>query len=188
MNLSDIILQQVTKNVAGSNIQIPANVQQQVLGGLSDSILGSLTKTATAPGGIDLIKNLLTGQADAATSPVTALAGSLFKNNILSKLNLGSVLSGGLLALIPKIFGGLKGIIKDQDGDGDVDLQDILIVLKGGKGNVLGGLGGSVLGSVLGGALGGNTQATQQKTSNASGSVLGSIAGSVLGGILGKKK
>ena len=186
MNLSDIILQQVTKNVAGSNIQIPANVQQQVLGGLSDSILGSLTKTATAPGGIDLIKNLLTGQADAATSPVTALAGSLFKNNILSKLNLGSVLSGGLLALIPKIFGGLKGIIKDQDGDGDVDLNDILIVLKGGKGNVLGGLGGSVLGSVLGGALGGSTQ-TAQKT-NTSGSVLGSIAGSVLGGILGKKK
>ena len=188
MNLSDIILQQVTKNVAGSNIQIPANVQQQVLGGLSDSILGSLTKTATAPGGIDLIKNLLTGQADAATSPVTALAGNLFTKNILSKLNLGSVLSGGLLALIPKIFGGLKGIIKDQDGDGDVDLQDILIVLKGGKGNVLGGLGGSVLGSVLGGALGGNSTATTQKTSNAGGSVLGSIAGSVLGGILGKKK
>ena len=186
MNLSDIILQQVTKNVAGSNIQIPANVQQQVLGGLSDSILGSLTKTATAPGGIDLIKNLLTGQADAATSPVTALAGSLFKNNILSKLNLGSVLSGGLLALIPKIFGGLKGIIKDQDGDGDVDLQDILIVLKGGKGNVLGGLGGSVLGSVLGGALGGGTTTTQK--ANTGGSVLGSIAGSVLGGILGKKK
>ena len=187
MNLSDIILQQVTKNVTGSNLQIPSNVQQQVLGGLSDSILGSLTKTATAPGGIDLIKNLLTGKADAATSPVTALAGKLFTNNILSKLNLGSVLSGGLLALIPKIFGGLKGIIKDQDGDGDVDLNDILIVLKGGKGSVLGGLGGSVLGSVLGGALGGNTQATTQKA-NTGGSVLGSIAGSVLGGILGKKK
>ena len=43
MNLSDIILQQVTKNVAGSNIQIPSNVQNQVLGGLSEYILGSLT-------------------------------------------------------------------------------------------------------------------------------------------------
>ena len=104
MNLSDIILQQVTKNVTGSNIQIPSNVQEQVLGGLSDSILGSLTKTATAPGGIDLIKNLLTGKADAASSPITALAGNLFKNNVLSKLNLGSV--GGLLTgLIPSIFG-----------------------------------------------------------------------------------
>ena len=82
MNLSDIILQQVTKNVTGSNLQIPSNVQQQVLGGLSDSILGSLTKTATAPGGIDLIKNLLTGKADATTSPVTALAGNLFTKKI----------------------------------------------------------------------------------------------------------
>ena len=177
MNLSDIILQQVTKNVTGSNLQIPSNVQQQVLGGLSDSILGSLTKTATAPGGIDLIKNLLTGKSDAASSPITALAGKLFTNNILSKLNLGTVLSGGLIALIPKIFGGLKGIIKDQDGDGDVDLQDVLLTLKGGS--------GGLLGSVLGGALGGGTT---QKTSNAGGSVLGSIAGSVLGGILGKKK
>ena len=177
MNLSDIILQQVTKNVTGSNLQIPSNVQNQVLGGLSDSILGSLTKTATTPGGIDLIKNLLTGKADATTSPVTALAGNLFTKNILSKLNLGSVLSGGLIALIPKIFGGLKGIIKDQDGDGDVDLNDVLLTLKGGS--------GGLLGSVLGGALGGSTT---QKTSNAGGSVLGSIAGSVLGGILGKKK
>ena len=181
MNLSDIILQQVTKNVAGSSIQLPANLQQQVLGGLSDSILGSLTKTAATPGGIDLIKNLLTGKADAATSPVTALAGNLFNSNILSKLKLGAA-GAALLALIPKIFGGLKGIIKDQDGDGDVDLNDILIVLKGGKGSVLGGLGSVLggLGSLAGGA------APAQKTSN--GSVLGSIAGSVLGGIFGKKK
>ena len=157
MNLSDIILQQVTKNVAGSNIQIPSNVQEQVLGGLSDSILGSLTKTATAPGGIDLIKNLLTGKADAASSPITALAGSLFKNNVLSKLNLGSV-------------GGLKGIIKDKDGDGDVDLNDILLTLKGGS--------GSILGSVLGSALGGG----QKKSSGGLGGILGGALGSILGG------
>ena len=177
MNLSDIILQQVTKSVAGNNIEIPSNVQNQVLGGLSDSILGSLTKTATAPGGIDLIKNLLTGKADAATSPVTALAGDLFTKNILSKLNLGSLLSGSLLGLIPKIFGGLKGIIKDQDGDGDVDLNDILITLKGGS--------GSILGSVLGSALGGGTAASTKKTSTGG---LGSILGGALGSILGGKK
>ena len=174
MNLSDIILQQVTKNVAGSNLQIPSNVQQQVLGGLSDSILGSLTKTAAAPGGIDLIKNLLTGKADANTSPVTQLAGNLFSNNVLSKLKLGA-LGAGLLALIPKIFGGLKGIIKDQDGDGDVDLNDILMTLKGGS--------GGLLGSVLGGALGG--AAKQQKASTGG---LGGILGGALGSILGGKK
>ena len=166
MNLSDIILQQVTKNVAGSNIQIPQNLQQQVLGGLSDSILGSLAKTATAPGGLEQIKGLLTGQADAAKSPVTALAGNIFNSNVLSKLKLGAA-GAALLAFIPKIMGGLKNIIKDQDGDGDVDLS------------------GSILGSVLGGVLGGGAASAQKP---AGGSVLGSIAGSVLGGIFGKKK
>ena len=172
MNLSDIILQQVTKNVAGSNIQIPSNVQNQVLGGLSESILGSLTKTAAAPGGLDLIKNLLTGKSDAASSPVTDLAKNLFTKNILSKLNLGSIASA-LTGLIPTILGGLKNIIKDQDGDGDVDLNDVLLTLKGGS--------GSILGSVLGSALGGGS------SKSSGGSVLGNIAGSVLGGIFGKK-
>ena len=168
MNLSDIILQQVTKNVASSNIQIPQNLQQQVLGGLSDSILGSLAKTATVPGGLDQIKNLLTGKADAATSPVTALAGNIFNSNVLSKLKLG--------AAGPKIMGGLKNIIKDQDGDGDVDLNDVLLTLKGGS--------GSILGSVLGGVLGGGA-AKQQKASTGG---LGSILGGALGSILGGKK
>ena len=174
MNLSDIILQQVTKNVSGSNLQIPSNVQNTVLNGLSESILGSLAQTATKAGGLDMIKNVLTGQESAETSPVTKLATNIFTKNILSKLNLGSVLGGSLIALIPKIFGGLKGIIKDQDGDGDVDLNDVLLTLKGSS--------GSILGSVLGGALAGGS------SSKSSGSVLGSLAGSVLGGIFGKKK
>jgi len=173
MNLSDIILNQVTKSVAGSNIQIPQNLQQQVLGGLSDSILGSLAKTATAPGGLDQIKELLTGKADAATSPVTNLAGNIFNSNVLSKLKLGAA-GAALLAFIPKIMGGLKGIIKDQDGDGDVDLNDVLLTLKGGS--------GSILGSVLGGVLAGGA------TKKASTGGLGSIGGSILGGILGGKK
>ena len=175
MNLSDIILQQVTKNVASSNIQIPQNLQQQVLGGLSDSILGSLAKTATAPGGLDQIKALLTGQADAAKSPVTALAGNIFNSNVLSKLKLGAA-GAALLAFIPKIMGGLKNIIKDQDGDGDVDLNDVLLTLKGGS--------GSILGSVLGGVLSGGA-AKQQKASTGG---LGSILGGALGSILGGKK
>ena len=175
MNLSDIILQQVTKNVASSNIQIPQNLQQQVLGGLSDSILGSLAKTATVPGGLEQIKGLLTGQADAAKSPVTALAGNIFNSNVLSKLKLGAA-GAALLAFIPKIMGGLKNIIKDQDGDGDVDLNDVLLTLKGGS--------GSILGSVLGGVLAGGA-AKQQKASTGG---LGSILGGALGSILGGKK
>ena len=41
-SIADIIKQQV--NSAAGGVQIPANVQNQVLGGLSDSILGSLTQ------------------------------------------------------------------------------------------------------------------------------------------------
>jgi hypothetical protein len=146
----ELLLQQVKK--AAGNVEIPANVQNTVLNGLSDSIFGSLTQTAMKAGGLDQIKNLLTGKANAATSPVTALAGKLFTNNILSKLNLGNVLNGKLAALIPTIIAGLSSIVKDQDGDGDIDLQDILITIKGG--NKGGSRGGGLLGGILGGILG----------------------------------
>ena len=99
-SLADIIAKQVLSSTG--NIQIPAEVKQNVLGGLSESILGSLTQTATKPGGLDLVKSLLTGKTAAESSPITALAGKLFSNNILSKLNLNSVLKGSLLAAIPR--------------------------------------------------------------------------------------
>ena len=149
-NLSDLIAQQV--KAAAGNVEIPSNVQNQVLGGLSESILGSLTQTATKAGGLDQIKNLLTGKANAATSPVTALAGTLFANNILKKLNLGGALGNKLTALIPVVLGKLSGLIKDQDGDGDVDLNDILITLQGGKKGGAGILGAAT--GILGGLFG----------------------------------
>lgn len=148
--ISDIIMQQVM-NAAGK-VEIPSNVKNTVVNGLSESILGSLTQTVGKPGGVDLVKNLLTGKADAASSPITALAGNLFSKNILSKLNLGSVLSGSLAGLIPTIMGKLGGILKDQDGDGDVDINDIILALKGGnKKSGAGVLGAatSILGSIL---------------------------------------
>lgn len=147
--IADIIKQQVIK--AAGNVEIPSNIKDKVLGGLSESILGSLTQTATKAGGIDIIKNLVTGKASAATSPVTQLAGQLFSNNILKNLNLDSILSGKLTALIPTVVGGVSNFIKDKDGDGDVDLNDILISLGGsgaGKG-LLGGIAKNVLGGIL---------------------------------------
>ena len=167
-NISDIIMQQV--QAAAVNLEIPSQVKSQVLGGLGDSILGSLTQTASKAGGIDAIKDLFTGKTQAAASPVTALAGKLFTNNILSKLNLGQGLSSSLSGLIPTILGKTSSFIKDQDGDGDVDLNDILLTLKGGS--------GSILGSVLGSALGGG----QKKSSGGLGGILGGALGSILGG------
>jgi len=154
INLSDFILKQVTSSA--SKVDIPSNLKDQVLGGLSDSIFGSLTQTATKKGGIDEIKELLTGKADPAKSSITSLAGNLFTKNVVSKLNLGS-LGTSLTALIPGIMGKLGGILKDQDGDGDVDLNDILITLKGGN-----------------------------KSTSASSGLLGA-ATSILGGLLKKK-
>ena len=152
-NINDIISKAVAS--AAGNVAIPENVKNTVLNGLTESVLGSLTQTATKAGGIEQLKGLLTGTANAATSPVTALAGKLFTNNILKNLNLGSVVNSSLIGLIPGIMGKLGGILKDQDGDGDIDLQDILITLKGGgaakstgAGSVL-GTAGSILGSIL---------------------------------------
>lgn len=153
-SIIDLIKQQVTAQTG--NIEIPAQTKNQVLNGLSDSILGSLTQTLTKAGGIEQIKSLLTGKTEAATSPITALAGSLFTNNILKNLNLGNVLNGKLSSLIPSIMGKLSGILKDQDGDGDVDFQDILLTLKGGNKTQTQQTGGGLLGGILGKVLGGN--------------------------------
>ena len=150
-SITDLIMQQV-KSVAGG-VQIPSDIQNQVLGGLSSSVLGSLTQTATKPGGVDLIKNLLTGKTQAAASPVTALAGNLFNNNVLKKLGIGAALGSVLSGLIPKVMGGLSNIIQDRDGDGDVDLNDIILTLTGG-GQRQQSAGAGILGaatSILGG-------------------------------------
>lgn len=145
--IQDLIQQIVGASAA--KVNIPADIKDQVLEGLSNSILGSLTQTATQAGGLDMIRSLLTGKADAASSPITALAGNLFSDNVIKKLNLGS-LAPALTALIPGIIGKLSSVIKDQDGDGDVDINDILLSLKGGSGAGILGAATSILGGLFG--------------------------------------
>ena len=147
MNIQDIIASSV-KNLAG-NIQVPENLRSKVVDGLSDSILGSLTQTATQAGGIDVIKSLVSGKTSAESSPITALAGKLFAGNIASSLGLNATQTSSASSIIPNVVGKLAGCLKDQDGDGDVDLKDILIALKGKSSSVL-GAATSILGGILG--------------------------------------
>lgn len=154
-SISDLIMQQVKAAVGG--VQVPSGAQNQVISGMSSSVLGSLTQTVGKPGGVDLIKNLLTGATSAASSPVTQLAGNLFNTNVLSKLNLGSALNGTLSGLIPTVMSKLSGILRDRDGDGDIDMNDIILSLKGGA------AGGAATGAL------GNAAA------NAARSILGNI-------------
>ena len=150
-SISDLIMQQVKSATGG--VQIPSTVQSQVLNGLSSSVLGSLTQTAAKPGGMDVITSLLKGQSNAATSPVTKLAGNLFKTNVLKNLNLGTSTNNSLLALIPAVMSKLSTVIRDRDGDGDVDLNDIILSLKGTGNNTGAGVLGAAT-SILGGILG----------------------------------
>lgn len=130
--IADLIAKQVAG--AASNVQIPSNVKDKVLGGLGESVLGSLTQTVAQPNGVDQIMALVSGKTAAAKSPVTALAGNLFSTNVLNKLNLGGDLKTKLAALVPTVMGSMSNIIKDQDGDGDIDFQDLILTLKGGSG------------------------------------------------------
>ena len=158
-SLSDLILGQV--KAAAGNVQIPSGVKKTVIDGLADSVLGSLQQTALKTGGIDQIKNLVTGKVKAEKSPVTDLAGKLFQNNVLKGMNLGAAASA-VSGLVPTVMGSLSKIVKDQDGDGDIDLNDLLIMLKGGgaskgaaakgaalKGSGLLGAATGLLGSIL---------------------------------------
>ena len=115
-SIQDLILNAVKGSIG--NVEIPSNITNQVVSGLSESILGGLTQTAVKPGGLELVKGLLTGKQSAATSPVTALIGKIFSGNAAKKLGLGSALTTALVGLLPKILGNLSGMFKDQDGDG----------------------------------------------------------------------
>ena len=75
---------------------------------------------------MNVITDLLNGKTSVAKSPVTSLAGNIFTNSVLKNLNLGKAANASLLALIPTVLGGVTKLFKDQNGDGKVDLKDII--------------------------------------------------------------
>ena len=146
-SITDLIAKQVASAAGG--IELPSGIKDKVLNGVSESILGSLTQTATKAGGVDMIKELVTGKTSAASSPVTALAGKLLTGK-LSGLGLNAAQTSSVSNLVPSAMSMLSKVIKDQDGDGDVDLNDILLTLKGGNSASSGILGTAAKGILKG--------------------------------------
>ncbi len=147
-SISELILKQV-KSAAG-NVNLWGDLKDKGVDSASESILGSLTQTASKSGGIDQIKNLVTGKESAESSSITSLAGKLLSGK-LSGRGLSSSQSASVSNLVPKAMSLLSNVIKDQDGDGDVDLNDILLSLKSGNSGSSSMLGAAskVLGSFL---------------------------------------
>lgn len=118
--ITDIILSQVKESAGGK-------LNSNVLGSLSDSIFGSVKQSAQSVSGIEDLTQLFTGKVDAAKSPVTALAGKLFKSDAVKKLGLDSKTADIAIALLPTI---ISALVSKKNG---LDMGSILGSLVGGQ-------------------------------------------------------
>ena len=136
--ITDFIKEKATDVLGG--VSLPDNLKEQVLGGVSDSIFGSIKETAGKEGGIDQLIELFTGRESAASSPVTALAGNLFSSNIAKKLGLSPSVVSAIVPMIPMV-------IEKFTSSKKIDVNDIIAeVTKAGVADKLKDAAGSLLG------------------------------------------
>lgn len=138
--LTDLIKEKAGEALAG-NVSIPEDLKDKVLGGVSDSIFGSIKQTAQKEGGIEQLTSLFTGKESASSSPVTALAGKLFSSGIAEKLGLSSSLVSTITPMIPKV---LELITSGKGLDineiiSEVGKDSVTDMLKDKAGSLLGG-------------------------------------------------
>lgn len=137
--ITDLIQEKAVDVLGG--ISLPDNLKEQVLGGVSDSIFGSIKETAGKEGGIDQLIELFTGRQSAASSPVTDLAGKLFSTDIAKKLGLSPGIISAVVPMIPKViekFTSSKSI-DVNDLISEVTKSGVADKLKDAAGNLLGG-------------------------------------------------
>ena len=137
--ITDLIQEKAVDVLGG--ISLPDNLKEQVLGGVSDSIFGSIKETAGKEGGIDQLIELFTGRQSAASSPVTDLAGKLFSTDIAKKLGLSPGIISAVVSMIPKViekFTSSKGI-DVNDLISEVTKSGVADKLKDAAGSLLGG-------------------------------------------------
>jgi replicative DNA helicase len=101
--LTDLIKEKASE-VLAEKISIPEGIQEQVLGGVADSIFGRVKETAGKEGGIDQLIELFTGREKASSSPVAQLASSIFSSNIAKKLSLSPAIVNAIVPMIPVII------------------------------------------------------------------------------------
>ena len=131
--ITDLIQEKAVDVLGG--ISLPDNLKEQVLGGVSDSIFGSIKETAGKEGGIDQLIELFTGRQSAASSPVTDLAGKLFSTDIAKKLGLSPGIISAVVPMIPQVI------------DKSIDVNDLISeVTKSGVADKLKDAAGSLLG------------------------------------------
>jgi hypothetical protein len=144
--LLDLIKNQVAESIS-DKLSISDNQKNDVFNGVSSSIFDSIKQTASEEGGIGQLMSLFTGKTSASASPVSALAASMFKKNIASKLGLSDTISDMVVKFIPVIIEKFTKKANDDDG---IDVGDMLSSLGGGSsladglkkaaGGILGGL------------------------------------------------
>lgn len=144
--LLDLIKNQVAESIS-DKLSISDNQKNDVFNGVSSSIFDSIKQTASEEGGIGQLMSLFSGKTSASASPVSALAASMFKKNIASKLGLSDTISDMVVKFIPVIIEKFTKKANDDDG---IDVGDLLSSLGGGSsladglkkaaGGILGGL------------------------------------------------
>ena len=127
--------------VLADKISIPEGIQEQVLGGISDSIFGSIKETAGKEGGIDQLIELFTGRQEVASSPVTALASNIFGSDIAKKLGLSPAIVNAIVPMIPVILKKFTSSEKIDINDliSEVTTSGLTDKLKDAAGSILGG-------------------------------------------------
>lgn len=137
--LTDLIKEKATE-VLADKISIPEGIQEQVLGGISDSIFGSIKETAGKEGGIDQLIELFTSRQEVASSPVAALAGNIFGSDIAKKLGLSPAIVNAIVPMIPVI-------IKKFTSSEKIDINDLISeVTASGVADKLKDVAGGILG------------------------------------------
>lgn len=139
--ITDLIKEKASE-VLADKISIPEGIQEQVLGGVADSIFGSVKETAGKEGGIDQLIELFTGRQNAASSPVTQLASNLFGSDIAKKLGLSPAIVNAIVPVIPVIIEKFTSSKKIDINDliSEVTESGVTDKLKDVAGSFLGGL------------------------------------------------